>query len=49
MDLKYLNQYPNFKEIVSKVVEKSHLQKKKILNFQKKLITLTLIKQKNFH
>ena len=37
MDLKYLNQYPNFKEIVSKVVEKSHLQKKKILNFHKKV------------
>ncbi len=37
MDLKYLNQYPNFKEIVSKVVETSHLQKKKIINFHKKV------------
>lgn len=37
MDLNYLNQYPNFKEIVSKVVETSHLQKKKIINFHKKV------------
>mgnify|MGYP001239683187 FL=1 len=37
MDLEYLNQYPNFKEIVSKVVETSHLQKKKIINFHKKV------------
>ena len=36
MDLNYLNQYPNFKEIVSKVVETSHLQKK-IINFHKKV------------
>ena len=30
MDLNYLNQYPNFKEIVSKVVETSHFQKRKL-------------------
>ncbi len=36
MDLEYLNQYPNFKEIVSKVVETSHLQKKKLQIFIKR-------------
>ena len=49
MDLNYLNQYPNFKEIVSKVVETSHLQKKKIINFHKKVDNSILIKRKNFH
>ena len=35
MELEYLNKYPNFKTIVKKVVESSHLQKLKILKFHK--------------
>ena len=33
MDLEYLNQYPNFKEIVSKVVETKQFKKKKNYKF----------------
>ena len=48
MDLEYLNQYPNFKEIVSKVVETSHLQKKKIINFHKKVDNFYFNKAEKF-
>ena len=37
MELEYLNKYPNFKKIVQLVVDNSHLQKTKILNFHKKV------------
>ncbi len=37
MELEYLNRYPNFKKIVQLVVNNSHLQKTKILNFHKKV------------
>ena len=37
MELAYLSKYPNFKKIVKLVIDNSHLQKIKILNFHKKV------------
>ena len=37
MELTYLSKYPNFKKIVKLVIDNSHLQKIKILNFHKKV------------
>ena len=48
MELEYLNRYPNFKKIVQLVVNNSHLQKTKILNFHKKVDEFILIEQSNF-
>lgn len=36
-EFNYLNNYPNFKKIVLKVTNKSHLQKEKIKNFHKRV------------
>ena len=48
MELEHLNRYPNFKDIVELVVNKSHLQKSKILNFHKRVDKTYFEKAENF-
>lgn len=48
MEFNYLNKYPNFKKIVSKVAEKSHLQKRKIKNFHRKIDKKYFERAENF-
>mgnify|MGYP001355123104 CR=1 FL=1 len=48
MELDYLNKYPNFREIVQLVANKSPLQKIKILNFHKKVDQYYFEKAENF-
>ena len=48
MELSHLTKYPNFKNIVEIVINKSHLQKSKILNFHKKVDQLYFERAENF-
>ncbi len=48
MELDYLSKYPNFKQIVQLVVDNSHLQKIKILNFHKKVDELYFNRAEQF-
>ena len=48
MELDHLNNYPNFKNIVKIVINKSHLQKTKILNFHKKVDKTYFERAENF-
>ena len=48
MELNHLEKYPHFKKIVKDVIDKSHLQKKKILNFQKKVDSLYFDRAEKF-
>ena len=48
MELDYLSKYLNFKQIVQLVVDNSHLQKIKILNFHKKVDELYFNRAEQF-
>ena len=48
MELEYLSKYPNFRKIVQLVVDNSHLQKIKILNFHKKVDQLYFERAEKF-
>ena len=48
MEINYLNSYQNFKLIVDPIIKKSHLQKKKIINFHKKIDSSYFIKAEEF-
>ena len=48
MELSHLTKYPNFKNIVETVINKSHLQKSKILNFHKKVDQLYFERAEHF-
>ena len=48
MENNYLNNYKNFKSIVDPIINKSHFQKKKILNFHKKIDSSYFVKAEEF-